>query len=75
MHIPNPYNDPALAAYMAFMFPYQPYLMLPTYAAAAAGFARAAMLVPVCAATAWNLAMLGLLTGEGASSGKADPAG
>ena len=74
MHIPNPYGDPALATYMALMFPYQPYPLLPSYAAAAAGFARAAMLVPVCAATAWNLAMLGLLAGEGLTPGKADPA-
>ena len=65
MYIPNPYNDPAFAAYMAFMYPYQPYLLLPTFAVAAASVARASLLVPTCAATAWNLAILGLLAGEG----------
>jgi hypothetical protein len=74
MYIPNPYSDPAYAAYMACMFPYHPYFMLPNYAAATAGLARAALLVPVCAATAWNLTMLGLLAGEGSAAGRAEPA-
>jgi hypothetical protein len=73
MYIPNPYSDAVLAAYMACMFPYQPFLLPPTYAAAAVGIARAALLVPVCAATAWNLTMLGLLAGEECASQKAQP--
>ena len=74
MYIPNPYNDPAFAAYMAFMYPYQPYLLLPTFAVAAASVARASLLVPTCAATAWNLAILGILAGEGCQPQKAGPA-
>ena len=73
MYFPNPYSDPALATYMALAYPYQPYGLLPAYAAATAGFARAAMLVPVCAATAWNLALLGLLAGDASGLGKPDP--
>jgi hypothetical protein len=74
MYIPNPYTDPAYAAYMAFAFPFQPNLMLPTFVAASASLARASLLPTVCAATAWNMALLGVLAGNECACGKARPA-
>jgi hypothetical protein len=74
MYIPNPYSDPAFAAYMAFAFPLQSYLMLPTFVAASTNLARASLLPTVCAATAWNVALLGVLAGTECSCGKARPA-
>jgi len=74
MYIPNPHTDPAFATYMAFMLPYQPYFLLPQFAAATAGLMRASLLAPVSAATAWNLTLLSLLAGEGYPSQQQQPA-
>lgn len=65
MYVPNPHTDPAFAAYMAVMLPFHSYLMLPTFVAASANLVRASLLAPVCASTAWNIAMLNLLAGGG----------
>lgn len=65
MYIPNPNTDPAFAAYMAAMLPFYSYLVFPAFVAASANVVRASMLAPICASTAWNIAMLNLLAGGG----------
>jgi hypothetical protein len=72
MHIPNPYTDPTFAAQMAMAMPFPAYAMLPAYATMTAAIARASMLPPVLAATAWNLALLSAFTGDTCTCGKAN---
>lgn len=73
MYISNPSTEAALAAYMAATLPFHSYLMFPAFVTASTNAVRASMLAPICASTAWNIAMLNLLAGggfEGDSVGK-----
>lgn len=71
LQFPSPYPDPLFMSYMAVMYPFHSYIMLPAVVAASANIARVSMLAPICASTAWNIAMLDFLVGNPSEAPKA----